>query len=292
MTGARGFIGSHLCKRLIAEGHEVHGVSRRAARSSDGDPMKWWQADLASYERTCALLQEIRPDVVFHLASRVTGSRELSQVVPLFQANLASTVNVLTSCAELGRIRVVLAGSSEEPPLGNATPCSPYAAAKSSGTSYARMFHSLFRLPVLVARIFMTYGPGQADVQKLVPYTITSLLQGKRPQLSRGLRLVDWIFIDDVVEGLIRAALMPHTEQVTLDLGSGSLTSIRALVEQIIEIIGVGATADFGALPDRAMEPERAADVDATERFLHWKPQKVLREGIEETVDWYRRNPI
>jgi UDP-glucose 4-epimerase len=288
VTGASGFIGSHLCQRLVAEGHQVHGLSR-IERCPQGDLIRWWQADLGDYETIRGILKRIRPQILFHLASRVTGSRELKEVVPIFQANLASTVNVLTSSVDSGCERIILAGSSEEPrQLNCATPCSPYAVAKWSGTAYASMFRALFGLPVVVPRIFMTYGPGQVDEQKLVPYTIRCMLKGDRPKLSSGARLIDWIFVKDVVEGLIKAAFVPGIEDFTFDLGSGSLTSIRAVVEQIAEIIGTGIQADFGALPDRAMETERVADIEFTERVLQWKPTKLLRDGLAETVDWYR----
>ena len=275
VTGASGFIGSHLCKRLTAEGHKVHGISR-VARPSGEDGIQWWSADLGNYDAVHSLLDSIRPDISFHLASRVTGSRELSEVVPIFQANLASTVNLLASSVDANCERVIIAGSSEEPAGSDfAIPCSPYAAAKWSSTAYASMFRTLFRLSVAAPRIFMTYGPGQTDTAKLVPYAIISMLRGERPKLSSGTRLVDWIFIDDVVEGLIRIAFNSAIEELSFDLGSGSLTSIRAIVEQIAEIIGNGAEPDFGALQDRPMESERTADVELMERTLNCKPRKT-----------------
>jgi len=288
VTGASGFIGSHLCRRLIAEGYIVHATSRNPRYSQD-DTIRWRRVDLGKYDAVCALLGTIRPQIVFHLASRVTGSRELGEVIPIFHDSLASSVNILTSSINAGCKRIVLAGSSEEPAvLDNANPCSPYAVAKWSSTAYATLFRSLFHASVVVPRIFMTYGPGQADVQKVVPYTIISMLRGERPKLSSGKRMVDWIFVDEVVEGLIKAALAPQVEQLTFDLGSGSLVSIGAVVEQIAELIGNGVKPNFGALPDRPFETERAADVRFMEMAFHWKPSKVLRDGLKETIDWYR----
>jgi UDP-glucose 4-epimerase len=291
VTGASGFIGSRLCQRLLAAGHEVHGTSRIPRSSYESkSAFQWHWLDPGNYDSVRKILGTIRPQIVFHLASRVTGSRDLSEVIPVFQANLATAVNVLVSATEECCGRVILAGSMEEPAqLDGACSCSPYAAAKWSGTAYAAMFHSLFHASVVVPRIFMTYGPGQRDLQKLIPYTIMSMLDGKVPLLSSGTRLIDWIFIDDVVEGLTKVAFADEIEDLTFDLGSGSLTSIRAVVEQIAEIIGNGVKPQFAALPDRPLERERVADVALMERTFQWKPSKALRDGLRETVDWYRR---
>jgi len=288
VTGASGFIGSRLCERLVAEGHGVHGVSR-TPRISHKDSVQWWPADLADGNAVRTLLTKVRPNIVFHLASRVTGSREICEVEQVFLSDLASTVHVLTSAVDAGCERIVLAGSSEEPKqLDSGVPCSPYAVAKWSSTAYASMFRALFQTPVIVPRIFMTYGPGQRDTTKVIPFTITSLLRGERPKLSSGKRLVDWIYIDDVTDGLIRAAFSSTVKDLTFDLGSGSLVSIRDVAEQIVQIVDNGIEPDFGALPDRPLEQERAADVALTEHAFRWKPSVSLRAGLEATVKWYR----
>src|SRR6266511_1024797 len=110
VTGASGFIGAHLCRRLCSVGAEVHGTSRtKGAGNKNG--MYWWQADLAETEMVQKLLTTLRPDVIFHLASYVTGTRAVDAVMPMFQSNLASTVNLLTIANDVGCRRILLAGS-------------------------------------------------------------------------------------------------------------------------------------------------------------------------------------
>jgi nucleoside-diphosphate-sugar epimerase len=248
--------------------------------------MRWWQADICDCEAARALFRNIRPQIVFHLASRVTGSRELYEVAPTFQANFASTVHVLVSAVEASCDRVVLAGSCEVPRQSDGpTLCSPYAAAKWASNGYAGMFRALFHLSVVEPRIFMTYGPGQQDTRKIVPYTILSMLRRERPKLTIGRRLVDWIYIDDVVEGLAMAAFAGEMEESTFDLGSGSLVSIRDVVKEIAEIIDNGVEPDFGAIPERPLEHERVADTTFLERVFCWKPATSLREGLRKTVN-------
>lgn len=116
-------------------------------------------------------MRQVRPGLVFHLASHVSGSRGLDAVLPTLQANFLSTVNVLLAAAEVGCKRIVRAGSLEEPDGEDPepVPVSPYAAAKFTANTYDRMFHSLHGLPVVTLRIFMVHGPGQRDETKLVP---------------------------------------------------------------------------------------------------------------------------
>lgn len=289
VTGANGFIGSHLCLRLCQEGAEVHAVYR-SQRPADFGDQRWWQADLADLEQVKKIVGEVRPEVIFHLASHVKGAPGLEHVLPTFRSNLQSTVNLLIVAAETNCRRVILTGSLAEPEVenGETFPSAPYAAAKWASSGYARMFHALYKLPVLIARVFMVYGPGQMDVTKLIPYVTLSLLQGKTPKISSGERLVDWIYVSDVVDGFLALAQAPDVDGATLDLGTGSLVSIRGIVQQLVTSIGGGVNAEFGALPDRPLEPTRLAKTAETFARIGWKPQVSLQEGLKRTVDWYR----
>jgi len=289
VTGASGFIGSHLCRRLCQEGAEVHAVYRSRRPLELGD-QHWWQADLADVAEVRKIVNKVRPEVVFHLASHVKGAPDLEHVLPTFRSNLQSTVNLLTLAAESDCRRVVLTGSLAEPDIenGETFPSAPYAAAKWASSGYARMFHALYKVPVVIARVFMVYGPAQIDLTKLIPYVILSLLQGESPKITSGDRLVDWIYVSDVIDGFLALAQQPGIEGSTIDLGSGTLVSIREIVQQVASIVGGIQGPEFGALPDRPMEPVRLAKTAETFVKIGWKPQVSLREGLERTVAWYR----
>lgn len=290
VTGGSGFIGEHLCDRLTAAGASVHVISRNFHQSHD-ERLQWWQADLRDISTLRRIFTAVRPQIVLHLASYVVGARELRAVLPTFYDNLASAVHLLTAAAEIQCGRIVLASSSEEPLISNDTtfPCSPYAAAKLASTMYGRMFHQLFESPVVMPRIFMTYGPNQKDMQKLVPFVISKLLSGEAPVLSSGRRQADWIYVEDVVEGLLRAAVTPDIEGCAFDLGSGSLVSVREIVEQIAQIVGGVVEPAFNKLPDRPFEQERAADTSFLLNKLGYKPKTALNQGLKATVAWYRK---
>lgn len=289
ITGASGFIGSHLCHRLLEDQGEVHAVYRTQP-PPEKSQAKWWRADLSDAAAVRTLFRNIRPDVIFHLASHVKGAPNLEHVLPTFCSNLQSTINLLTLAAEIGCRRMVLTGSlaEPEPENGELFPSAPYAAAKWASSGYARMFHALYKLPVVIARVFMVYGPAQQDLTKLIPYVTLSLLRGEIPKITSGERLVDWIYVSDVVDGFIALGQAPGVDGATIDLGSGMLVSIREIVQQLAAVVDRGAKVEFGALPDRPLEPTRLSDPAETFARIGWKPRVSLREGLERTVDWYR----
>lgn len=285
ITGATGFLGSHLCDRLCEIGAEVHAISRQK-HIIDSRPISWWQVDnLENIEVVENLFNTIKPKVVFHLSGHVTGAANLENVLPTFNSLLLSTVNLLTVATKVGCDRIILISSLEEPKDSSAdvVPGSPYAAAKWGSSAYGRMFHQLYQTPVVLVRTFMTYGPKQ-DERKIIPSVILSLLQDTPPKLASGKREVDWIYIDDVIAGMIAAAQVPNIEGCTFDLGSGNLVSIRTIVEKLTNLINPQIQPLFGALPDRPVEQVRVANIADTYAKLGWQPLTELDYGLELTV--------
>ena len=288
VTGGAGFIGSRLCDLLDASGWIVHSVSRRQTGSAVVH--RHWQVDLTDIAATRDLVKVTRPDYVFHLASHVWGAPDLTHVLPTFHNNLHTTVNLLTAVADAGCKRFIVTGSLVEPDSHSeeSVPSAPYAASKWASSDYVRMFHALYQLPGTIARVFMVYGPRQHDKSKLVPYVIGRVLQGESPKITSGRRLIDWVYVDDVVYGLARMALAPDIEGRSVDLGSGSLLSTAELVEKICGLMGGIVQPHFGAVPDRPMEPTRVANTKETVRLLGWAPRTDLVEGLQRTIQWYR----
>lgn len=291
VTGGAGFVGRRLVERLGADPSRLVVTSARPP--AEVGPLAAGvvvRADLTDLGAVRALVAEHRPQVVFHLASAVTGSRSRGVVQPTFQKNLVSTVMLLDVLTEDGGCeRFVHAGSLEEPAPGDlATPSSPYAAAKVAATTYVRMFHELYGLPTAIARIFMVYGPGIQNETRLVPYVTRALLRGESPALSSGTRAVDWVYVDDVIDGLLLLATQPAAIGHTVDLGTGTLTTVRDVATQLRRLTGATVEPAFGALDTRPNEQVRHADAAATRTLLGWAPATALEVGLAATVAWFR----
>lgn len=295
VTGATGFVGARLCTRLgqVEPSLEVHAVSRREPPTEEGGT-RWWRVDLCDSDSVATTVSRIEPDVIFHLAGHAAAARERALVLPTLKSNLLSTVNVLLAAGDGGCRRVVLAGSMEEPGSGevDAVATSPYAVSKWSAGAYARMFHALYGLPVVVLRIFMVYGPAQPTLDKLVPYVIRSFQLEEAPRLSSGDRLVDWVYVDDVVGALLAAGAAEDVDGRTIDVGSGRLISIRQVVETIARIMETTVEPQFGSRPDRPLERMPVADPDDAWTLMGWRASMPLEEGLRRTVEWLQRQPV
>jgi UDP-glucose 4-epimerase len=290
VTGASGFIGAHLCSALVAHGCEVHGASRGAVESTRRRRgVSFHSCDLTDGAAVRDLVREVRPDFVFHLASHVMGAPDIAHVLPTFHANLHSTVNLLSACVEVACRRVVLMGSLVEPDEGSTerVPTSPYAAAKWASANYGRMFHRLYGLPVSIARVFMVYGPAQRDSSKLVPHAIERLRHGPDLTIGNGERLIDWIYVDDVISGLLAMTEAEGVDGESVDLGSGQLISTRDFVRRIASLMNSSVELKFGAVSDRPHEPIRKANVEASFAKIGWRPGVELTEGLSRTIEWY-----
>jgi UDP-glucose 4-epimerase len=288
VTGGAGFIGSRLCHLLRRSGWIVHSASRR--ETGPASAHRHWKVDLTDPAATRALVNSMRPDYVFHLASHVWAVPDLALVLPTFHSNLHTTVNLLHAVAEAKSCRrFIITGSQIEPDArsSDAVPSAPYAASKWASSDYVRMFHALYEFPGAIARVFMVYGPEQ-NATKLIPYVIGCLLRGEAPQITSGRRRADWVQVDDVALGLALISVAPDTDGRTIDLGSGSLIRTSELVKRICKLMGAEVRPVFGALPDRPMEPTHVARIDETRRVLGWSPNTSLDEGLRRTIEWYR----
>ncbi|MEU6715917.1 NAD-dependent epimerase/dehydratase family protein [Nonomuraea sp. NPDC046802] len=284
VTGAAGFIGSHLVRRL---GPGTHAVSRRPMEPAHGEV--WHRADLRNAEAVARLFAEARPEVVYHLAGEVNGARDVSVVGPTMEGVLAGTVNVLTSAVTTG-CRVVLAGSSEEPRPGNGhnAPPSPYAMAKTAATGYAELYHRLWDLPYTIVRPTMVYGPAQRDTAKIVPYVTLALLRGEKPRLTSGAKLVDWVYVDDVVEAFELAGRNERAVGKAFDVGTGTRVSVREAVELLYRIAGEESAPPFGTVADRPLDVPQTAELGPALELIGWRPRTGLEEGLRRTLEWYR----
>lgn len=285
VTGAGGFLGSHLTEALTALEAKVTAV-RHHPSTRVGPASAVVSVDLTDLDATRGVIAASRPEVVFHLAAVVTGAQDASLLVPTLWSNVVATVNVLEALRDTGSVRFVWAGSADEPAPGKPA-ASPYAASKAAARIYARLCERLCDLPVVGVCPFTVYGPGQS-VNKLVPHVITSFLCERPPRLADGDHVRDFVFVRDVVRAFLAAGTREDVVGRDVDLGTGTGVSVRDIVHRIRSLTGASVEPEFGKKPARVGEPERVADVELARHLLGWSPQWSLERGLTETVAWYR----
>lgn len=289
ITGASGFIGSALTKTLLEKGSTVHALYRTNQLEPNKNLISW-QGDCSDYSFIHEVIHKSNPDVVYHLAGFVSGTRDIDAILPAYNNNLTSTVNLLTCLAKKGCEKVVLAGSMEEPDLHENTviPSSPYAASKWACNGYANMFRELYNVPIINTRLFMVYGPGQYERKKLIPYLILSYLNNERPVIRSVNRLIDWIYIDDVVDGLLSTSKFKSSDEKRIDIGSGNQVSVGFLANLLYELIEPDCDPPLVKKGNREMEQVKVANMDDTSKKINWKPKTTLRDGLRKTISWYK----
>lgn len=295
VTGASGFVGGALVRRLTGEGKEVHLLLRRDSsrlRLEGLSGLYFHDADLRDAERVAGVVAEIRPRVIYHCA--VYGGFASQQDTPaIFATNLTGTIHLLQACERVGFDLFVNSGSSSEYGMKNrpmreedlADPRGDYGVAKCAATMFCRSEALLKGMPVVTLRLFSPYGPWD-DRRRFIPYLIRSLAAGEVPRLSAPGSVRDYIFIDDVLDlygAVTNAAVTPGE---VYNAGSGRQHTIGEVAELLHRIIG-GPEPVWGEEPRRP-EPEMwVADISKAAACLGWQPSVTVEEGLRRTVEWF-----
>jgi UDP-glucose 4-epimerase len=302
VTGATGFIGSHLTRRLVADGAEVHALTSTVSsvyptRLVDlRDSIRLHEGSVTDRSAMDVLAETSRPDVVFHLAAYTHVGKSWERVDECVQANVQGTVNVLQALAPRGYARFVNTGTSEiygdaDVPCtedGPVNPISPYSVAKYAAERYCRMFVQGRGWPIVMLRPFNAYGPWQSP-DRVIPEIIGRSLRREPLRMTQGRQTREFNYVDDLVEGLVRAATADGVVGEVVNLGCGEEVSMRDLATLLLRLLGDPVTPEFGALPDRPTEIWRMhADTRKAADLLGWGSQISLEDGLRRTIDWYR----
>jgi len=303
VTGATGFIGSHLTRRLVADGLQVHALTSAvssvyAVRLVDlRDRITVHEGSLADRSAMDAVVQAVRPDYVFHLGAYTHVGKSWQRVDECVQVNVQGTVNLLQALEHTGCVRFVNMGTSEiygdiESPFREdmaVRPVSPYAAAKYAAECFRRVFHQGRGTPVVLLRPFNAYGPAQT-ADRVIPEIIVRALRGEELRMTQGRQTREFNYVEDLVDGIVRAAAVPGVEGELFNLGCGEDVAIRDIATLVLDLLDNPVQAHFGALPERPTEIwTMRSDSTRARQLLGWKPQHSLVDGLQKTIDWYRR---
>lgn len=299
VTGGTGFIGSRLVKKLLDSGARVHVLSRtpRRAWRLDGlrGRLELHAGDLSGGTRLSPLLGRIRPGRIFHLAAKVSAERDPSLIDEMLEVNLRGTARLAAACPP-GLTSFLYAGTCEEYGDGpvpfreeqRERPVSPYSASKAMATQFLLMLHRSRGFPAVVARPFLTYGPGQ-DNGMFVPSLIRACLEGRDFKMTSGKQTREFNFVDDVAEGLLAAASARAALGEIVNIGNGREIAIKDAARLIRDLTGAAIRLKLGALAERPGEtPHFFASTAKARRILGWKPRTTLKSGLRATIDWFR----
>lgn len=314
VTGAAGFIGSHLVEHLLARGDRVTGIDnfdpfyspeekrRNLASAQENSNFGLIELDCADLEGLEEALGDQVPDTIVHLAAKAGVRPSIADPLGYAHANLTGTQSMLELARRRGIERFIFASSSsvygnnekvpfaEDDPVEH--PISPYAATKRSGELLCHTYHHLFGMSVISLRFFTVYGPRQRPDLAIRKFSELLLRGEPIPFFGDGTTERDYTWIDDIIQGVLaaidRTGKVPNEYQ-TINLGESETTTLSELVELIGEALGVEP--ELKRLPMQPGDVRRTyADVTRAAELLGYRPTTPVEIGIPRFVEWLEEN--
>ena len=310
ITGAAGFIGSHLADRLLGRGDFVAGLDefndyydpaiKRAniAGAIQNANYRLYEADICDEARVRGIFAEVRPDVVVHLAARAGVRPSLKDPNLYHRVNVIGSQHILDACRDLGPRHLVFAssssvyGGSTDVPFSESNPVmrpiSPYAATKRMNELQAHVYSHIYGLQVSMLRFFTVYGPRQRPDMAIHIFTRLISEGLPVPMFGDGSTRRDYTYIEDILDGLERCVDRPFRYEI-FNLGEHHTTSLRELIDLIAKHVGKPAIIEQKPLQPGDVEITYA-DISHARELLGYNPQFSMEEGIRRFVEWYNQH--
>ena len=306
VTGGAGFIGSHICTRLLADGHEVVLIDdfndyydpaiKRANVARLGGDVRIEEGDIRDRSRVDALVAECHFDTVIHIAARAGVRPSVKDPQLYIDTNITGTNYLLEAARNHGVERFIFASSSSVYGLSKVVPfsedlplpqtLSPYAATKLAGEHLCGNYSYLFGLRAVCLRFFTVYGPGQRP--DLAIHKFTDAIHHGRPipQYGDGSTRRDYTFVDDIIQGVIGALDYQGEKFDIFNLGENQTITLSDLITEIENALGKKAVIEH--LPEQQGDmPITSADISKARRLLGYNPHTKIAVGIPKFVEWY-----
>lgn len=303
VTGATGFVGANLTRRLLAEGHKLHLLVRPGSdpwRISDLTPhVELHAVALSDRASVAAVIGAIRPEWIFHLAAHGAYSWQQASH-PIVQTNILGTINLVEACLKTGFAAFVNTGSSSEYGFKDHAPDeqtwlepnSLYAVAKAAATLYCRHIAQRHGVHLVTLRLYSVYGPYE-EPRRLLPTLIMHALRGELPPLVNPQVARDYVYTDDVNAAYLLAATRASQEHgAVYNVGSGVQTTLQEVVAVARQQFSIAAAPQWGSLPERAWDTSVwVADNRKIASTLGWQPRYRFAQGFAAMADWLQAHP-
>jgi UDP-glucuronate 4-epimerase len=308
VTGGAGFIGSHLCGRLLERGDAVSAIDnfdpfyperlkRRALEPLLARGLRLFPADIRDADAVDRAFGDARPECIVHLAALAGVRPSLERPAEYMDVNARGTTVLLEAARKAGVRRFVFGSSSSVyganavPPFRETaridSPLSPYAASKAAGEQVVSTFRNLYGLEAISLRFFTVYGARQRPDLAIHKFARRMLAGQKLPFFGDGSSRRDYTFIDDILAGVLAALSVPLSRHEIVNLGGAQTTSLRELIALLEEALGVRAELDVQPAQMGDM-PLTSADVTHAGKVLGYAPRTPLREGVRIFAEWVR----
>jgi NAD dependent epimerase/dehydratase len=306
VTGAGGFIGSHLCEELARQGASLRALVRYNSRGTYG----WLEDSPLKLRRSMEIVQgDLRdPDTVdrlvracqyvFHLGAIISIPYSYISPTEVMQVNVAGTHNILNACLRHGVQRLLhtstseIFGTAQYVPIDEAHPLqaqSPYSASKIAADKLVESYWRSFDVPAVTVRPFNTYGPRQS-ARAVIPTTIVQILAKQNPKLGSLTPTRDFTYVTDTVAGMIAAMNAPNVVGSNLNFGTGTEIAIADLIALIGELLGTKPLVDRDpsrVRPEKSEVERLLSDNTRARELLKWQPQISLKDGLRSTIAWF-----
>lgn len=314
ITGAAGFIGSHLADKLLNEGNKVIVVDNfcdfynpeikenNVKHNLSNPNYKLYRADIRDRNELAKVFNENKIDVVIHLAAMAGVRPSIDNPIYYQEVNCVGTQNILEEMKLHNIKKLVMASSSSV--YGNCKEVpfkenmivdfaiSPYAATKKANEVMTHVYHKLFDFNVIMLRFFTVFGPRQRPDLAINKFTRLMLNNEPIPMFGDGTTSRDYTYIDDIVDGIIKSCnYVENNKDVyeILNLGNSSPVSLKEMINTIADVLG--KTPNIQELPMQPGDVERTfADISKAKKLIGYNPKTSFKEGIESFIDWYKAN--
>jgi len=310
VTGAGGFIGSHLTEELVGQGEEVRAFVRYNSRDERGlleDSPKEIQNQIEIVPGDLKDPDGVRKAVkgcskIFHLGALIAIPYSYVHPFDFIQTNVVGTAHLLNACLQEGTLERFVHTSTSEVygtaqyiPIDEKHPLqaqSPYAASKIAADQLVESYYLSFGFPVATIRPFNTFGPRQS-LRAVIPTVVSQAIDDKKIRLGNTQPRRDFLFVKDTVRGFIQVGKCEGAVGKVVNIGTGTDISIEELVTKVLGLMGKRGEVeveDWRIRPEKSEVMQLLSDTRLAQKLFQWTPRYTLEQGLRETIEWYRRN--